>query len=167
MKIYDATETAYKNGFAACAEMLRKFRPGDIVTVNSKYGRKTGIVTDWILAATRPDVMYLVRVGTREEYFVAGYKADDLELVKRQSYETENPQMPDTLPESETGTLSVSPIPFIFLHEDDTGSDLCLRIDTVTAAKDGVVMTEHGAWCVKESAEEIITTVHKLWELAG
>ena len=163
MKTYDATEEAYKNGFAACAEFLRKFRPGDKVSVKTQWGAKTGVVTDWIPATTCPDVMYLVRVGTQDEFYAAAYKADELTLVERPFFESEEP--PHAVSETVLEARGWERIPFVRLHQDDSDEDVMLRVDTIDTFTDGYVTTDTGAsLCVKESAEEIMNVVQKAWD---
>lgn len=163
MKTYDATEAAYKNGFNACAEKLRKFRPGDTVSVSTNWGKKTGVVTDWLTKDMCPDVMYLVRIGTRDEYYAAAYRANELELVKRPFFESEEPE--PVVSETVLEARGCGPVPFVSLHDDVTDGDIMIRVDTIEMIQNGVVVTSNGTWCVKETAEETMGYIQKTWEV--
>lgn len=162
MKTYDATEAAYKNGFGACADFLRKFRPGDTVDVKTKWGKKRGLITDWIVKDSPPEVLYIVRVGKGDEYMTSTFSDRDIELVSRPFFESHDPGPQECV---KAETLSSPIIPFIGLHEDESNETLWLRADTVVSAQDGLVETERGTfWGVAESAEDIMKRISEAWE---
>ena len=164
MKTYDATEAAYKNGFAACAEKLRVFRPGDTVKIQTKPKAKTGVITDWVCKDSYPDILYLVKVGARDDATVATFSAEELELVSRPSYDEEPRTQNDLVLQPIYEADEARRIPFVMLHEDAGEEVIMLRADTIDTFTEGYVTTDTGtSWCVTESAEEIMEQIRKAW----
>ena len=163
MKPFDATEAAYKNGFAACAEKLRVFRPGDTVKILTKPKAKTGVITDWVCKDSYPDILYLVKIGKRDDATVASFSAEELELVSRPSYGEDEREGYEMFP-AVLETERPYGIPFVTLHAEAGGEAVMLRADTIDTFTEGCVTTETGAsWCVEESAEEIMGEIRKAW----